>query len=115
MLSTEVTLSDQAVTELGDAGQVLLAELETAQADEATAKARVETAKAKIQLLLTQAGASEATVHGQRAFTWRPQVSRRLDQAKVRQVLTDAYGWSDEQIDRALYTEVQSRPFKRAA
>lgn len=114
-LPSDVTQRDRVVTELGDTGRSLLADLERAQAVEATAKAQVEQVKVKLQTLLTQAGATEATVYGQRALTWHPQTSRRMDQGLVRRVLRDTYGWTDEQIDANLYVDSTSQPFRRVS
>lgn len=107
MLPTDVTQSDQTVTDLGQTGAMLLAELDDAREAEKAAKARVELVRAAIESLLTEAGATEALVNGQPAITWRPVVSRRFNEARARRYLTP------EQIEDC-YVESESRPFRRA-
>lgn len=105
MLPIDVTLSDDATTELGQAGAMLFAELEEAHAAKATAEHRIEAARKAIELLAGEA--QEIRVSGQLMATWRPQTSRRFDQATAKRFLTP------EQID-ACMVEVESRPFRRA-
>jgi multidrug resistance efflux pump len=102
----DVTESDQATTELGQAGAMLFAELEEAHAAKAAAEARIERARQAIELLAGDA--QEIHVGGQLVATWRPQVSRRFDQATAKRFLTA------EQAD-ACMVEVESRPFRRTS
>lgn len=106
MLPIDVTVSDDATTELGQAGAMLFAELEEAHAAKASAEDRIERARKAIELLAGDA--QEIHVGGQLVATWKPQVSRRFDQATAKRFLTP------EQID-ACMVEVESRPFRRTA
>jgi hypothetical protein len=106
VLSNDVTQSDEAVTELGDTGRVLLAELEDAHAAKADAEARIERVRAAIETLLTQAGATEGRVNGQPVITWRPVVSKRFDASRAKRFLTE------DQIAACMVTS-ESRAFRR--
>lgn len=107
-MPTDVTQSDQATTELGQTGAMLFAELADAQDAINAASARYDTARKALELLMEQAGATEAKVDGQVIVTWKPQVSRRFDQATAKRFLTP------EQID-ACMVPVETRPFRRAS
>lgn len=104
-LPSDVTLSDSAVTELGQAGAMLAAELADAYEAKAAADARIETVTTAMKLLMGDA--REARAHGVTVATWRPQVSRRFDQATAKRFLTP------EQVE-ACMVESESRPFRRA-
>lgn len=106
----EVTESDHAVTELGQTGAVLLAELEDASAQRAAADDRILRVRVAIEALLTQAGATDALVDGQPIVTWRPQVSRRFDQSLAKRLLAELGGQAA--VD-ACTVEAESRPFRR--
>ena len=104
MLSTDVTHSDEPVTELGQTGAMLLAELESAYDAKAEAEARIERVRGAFQVLIGDA--HEARVDGQPVITWRPQVSQRFDQATAKRFLTA------EQIEACMKPS-GSRPFRR--
>lgn len=113
MLPDDVTQSDDATTELGQAGAMLFAELAEAQAAKAAAQDRIDIARKAIEHLAGEA--RTILVGGTVAATWKPQLARRMDQATVRRLLRESYGWTDEQIDAGIYVEVESRPFRLAS
>lgn len=102
----DVTQSDGAVTELGQAGEMLLAELEAAHEAKAAAEARIELVRRGIEMLMGDA--TEAHVAGRPVITWRPVTSRRFDTQTAKRFL------SPEQIDACMVAS-ESRPFKRVA
>lgn len=105
-LPSDVTLSDPSVTELGQAGAMLAAELADAYEAKAAAEARIETARKAMELLMGDA--HEARVNGITVATWRPQIGRRFDQQTAKRFLTP------EQVE-ACMVESESRPFRRSA
>lgn len=113
MLPDDVTQSDEMTTDLGQAGAMLFAELAEAKAVKAAAEERIAIARKAIEHLAGEA--RTILVGGNVAATWKPQVARRMDQATVRRVLRESYGWTDEQIDAGLYVEVESRQFRLAS
>lgn len=106
MLSTDVTQSDDVITELGATGSVLMAELVDAHAAKTDAEARIERVRSAIEVLMGDA--TEARVNGQPVITRRTVVSRRFDAQTAKRFLTP------EQIEASM-VEVESRPFKRVA
>lgn len=109
MLSTDVTESDQPVTqtaELGEYGAALISMLESAHTAKAEAEARIEKIRTAIQNLMGDA--DEALVAGTPVVTRRLVVSRRFDAQTAKRFLTP------EQID-ACMVEAESRPFRRTA
>lgn len=104
MLSTDVTLSDQTVTELGEHGALLYGELEAAHTAKAEAEARIERARTAIEILMGDA--DEATVNGRAVITRHAVQSRRFDQQTAKRFLTA------EQVE-ACMVPTESRPFKR--
>ena len=104
MLSTDVTLRAQSVTELGEHGALLYAELAAAHQAKADAEARIERARTTIEVLMGDA--DEATVNGQAVVTRHLVVGRRFDQQTAKRFLTP------EQIE-ACMVATESRPFRR--
>jgi hypothetical protein len=102
----DVTLSDQPTTELGQTGAMLVAELADAYEAQAAAMARIDTARKALELLMGDAHV--ATVDGLTVATWKPQVSRRFDQATAKRFLTP------DQLEACL-VPVETRPFRRAS
>lgn len=108
----EVTQSDHAITELGQAGAVLMAELEDATDAKADAEARIERVRKALEVLLTQAGATEGRVEGRPVVVWRPVTSARFDQSLAKRLLHQMGG--QDAVD-ACTVQATSRPFRRVA
>lgn len=103
-MPADVTESDGPVTELGQTGAMLLAELEAAYDAKAEAEARIEVANNAVKLLMGDH--THALAGGQPIAIWKPVHGKRFDAQTAKRFLTP------EQIDAAT-VEVESRPFKR--
>jgi hypothetical protein len=104
VLSDDVTQSDQSVTELGQPGRVLIAELADAHEAKATAEDRIERVRSAIELLMGDA--EEARVDGLPVVTRRTVIGRRFDAQTAKRFLTP------EQVE-ACMVGTETRPFRR--